>query len=67
MAQKEKISSGHIWREARALAACDGYEFGWNALSRFDKERYRIEAEEIADYLYKDRICIRGCCGNMSS
>jgi hypothetical protein len=42
---------GHIRREARALAACDGHEFDWWDLRPSERLRYHEEAREIADEL----------------
>jgi len=46
----EQATRGHIEREARALAACDGHEYDWWDLRPSERERYREEAAEIAMY-----------------
>jgi hypothetical protein len=44
---------GHVDREARALAACDGHEFDWHDLRPSERMRYREEAREelLAGYV----------------
>jgi hypothetical protein len=44
------VSRGHIEREARALAACEGKDF-WDTVSGADRARFRREAREIAESL----------------
>ena len=42
------ITSGHINREARALAACEG-KYVWENVSEGERARFRLEAKEIAE------------------
>jgi len=44
---------GHVDREARALAACDGHEFDWHDLRPSERMRYREEAREIWDEMHR--------------
>lgn len=47
MSDETKPTTGHIEREARALAACDGKDF-WAAVSWDERVMYRAEAKVFA-------------------